>query len=100
MLIILILSDNEVWLWIYFSDEPNYILAKTAQDCPEAYKVVETAVNECQYACKALGITKFVSEERFSEGEKCFVNRDKHCSQSGEHGADARFVCSKQGNLI
>ena len=75
-------------------------MAKTAKDCPESYKVVEMAIKECQDACKKLGITKFVSEERFLEGEKCFVNKDKHCSQSGKNGAGAQFVCKKQGNLM
>ena len=75
-------------------------MAKTAKDCPESYKVVEMAIKECQDACKKLGITKFGSEEKFLEGEKCFVNEKKYCSQSGRHAADSQFVCKRQGNLM
>ena len=80
------------------SDGPSYILAEVNADCPEAYNVI--ALQECQSACAKLGITKFVSKDRVSEGEICFINGGKHCSKSGKQGSDARFVCKKRSKLI
>ena len=82
------------------SDGPSYILAEVNADCPEGYNVIENEVQECKYACAKLGITKFISEDRISGGEICFINGGEHCSQSGKQGSDAKFVCKKRSNLI